>query len=42
MSWNAARGGSVDCLRYVMERDCRGDEKTCNIAASYGHLDCLR
>ena len=38
----AARGGHLDCLRYLHEQGCPWDKYTCSEAARGGHLDCLK
>jgi hypothetical protein len=37
----AVKNGHLDCLKYLYEIGCSGDEKTCAFAAKNGHLDCL-
>ena len=36
-----AVGGYLDCLQYAHENGCLWDEKTCESAIKYKHLDCL-
>ena len=38
----AARGGHLECLKYLHENGCPWDEETCGRAAAFGHLECLK
>ncbi len=37
----AARGGQLDCLKFLHEKKCKWDSGTTSDAALYGHLECL-
>lgn len=34
--------GSLECLKYLYENDCKWDKWTCSVAAAYGFIDCLK
>lgn len=39
---NAAKGGYIECLRWLHMIDCPWDQTTCANAAKGGHLECLQ
>lgn len=41
-TWLAATQGDLDCLKYLREKGCEWDPKTCAIAALHGHLHILQ
>jgi hypothetical protein len=38
----AARGGNLECLKYLHEHGCAWDKSACSAAAGRGHLECLK
>ena len=42
MCAETARGGHLECLKYLHENGCPWDEETCRGAAYAGHLECLK
>jgi hypothetical protein len=38
----APRGGNFECLKFLRESGFEWDKGTCENAAKYGHLDCLK
>ena len=38
----AARGGNLECLKYLHEHGCAWDKSACSAAARCGHLECLK
>ena len=39
---DAAKNGHLRCLKYLHEKGCSWDAKTCKLAAAYGHIECLK
>ena len=37
-----ARGGYLNCLKYLHEIEFRWSARVCDFAAEKGHLDCLK
>ena len=37
----AAKGGHLNCLKFLHENKCRWSKNTAKAASNYGHLDCL-
>lgn len=38
----AARGGNLECLKYLHEHGCAWDKSACSAAARGGHSECLK